>query len=530
MPGSATLTVARYTSALISGALLPLSFAPLSWWPVAVISCASLYILLSDVQFRRALLSCLLYGVGLYATGASWIFVSIHQYGQASAFLSTLLTGVFVTGLGLIFVLPFGLYTIANRSLKPFVRPLLFSAIWVLGEWFRGWFLTGFPWLYLGYGFIDTWLAGWAPLIGVLGISGIVAYSGATIGNSVCRPTDNSVQRSAMDNVMSGDGVLPQYEGWRGTSVTALLVLTLWLCGNLLGNQSWTEPATKTALKVALVQPNNPVLSKWDTRSLPSFLANIRTTTQSLSNHDLVVWPESAIPAVQHKVAEFLVELDNLANEHQVGVITGIPTSSASGKYFNSVIGLGTASGTYQKRHLVPFGEYVPMEGLLRGLINFFDLPMSSFSPGDERQTMIKAGSYNITTAICYEIAYSEMVAKDSKNAHLLLTVSNDTWFGNSLGPHQHLQIARMRALETGKPLIRATNDGITAFISARGEVTDVLTRSASGVLSGLVLPRRGSTPYNRWGSMPTIITSLAIMLWSFALLTADLSRNEHSV
>lgn len=497
--------------------MLPLAFAPLSWWPVAIISCATLYLLLIGLRFRRALLTGLSYGIGLYATGASWVYVSINQYGQASVLLATFLTAIFVIALGFVFALPLSLYAGIARQTRPCFRPLMFAAIWVLGEWLRGWFLTGFPWLYLGYGFIDTWLAGWGPLGGVLAISGIVAFSGAVVGNSLTR-------------VISRDHLLIGSNYCFTTILAALLVMTFWLCGNILSKQSWTQPATKTALKVALVQPNHPVLEKWNGSTLPLLLADIRRQTQNLSNYDIVVWPESAIPAMRYTVTEFLDELDKMAKEHRISVITGIPTASENGEYFNSVIGLGLANGIYRKRHLVPFGEYVPLQNLLRGVISFFDLPMSSFSSGDKQQTLIKVGPYNLATAICYEIAYSGTVAADSNKANILLTVSNDTWFGNSLGPHQHLQIARMRALETAKPLIRATNDGITALISSQGLVTDQLFRAAAGVLRGSVLPRNGSTPYSRWGMLPVILLSFAILLLPFALSGLRFFRPDHLV
>jgi len=445
---------------------------------------------------------CALFGAGLYGTGASWVYVSIHQYGQASVLLATLLTALFAISLGALFALPIFLYAgihLRNRwDHNPIRSSLVFAAIWVLGEWFRGWFLTGFPWLYLGYGFIDTWLAGWAPLGGVLFISGIVAFSGALLGHTLL--------------------IWHRHQQLRAMRMITLLLSTLWLGGHFLQEKTWTQAAATTPLTVALVQPNNPVLTKWGQNTLPTILADIREKTLTLGDHDLIVWPESAIPALQGSVQNWLTELDDLASPQQTALIAGIPNRSDKGEYFNSVIGLGLATGSYQKRHLVPFGEYVPLESLLRGAIAFFDLPMSSFSSGPDQQTLIKIGPYKVASAICYEIAYSAPIAADARHANLLLTISNDTWFGDSLGPHQHLQIARFRALETGKPLLRATNDGITAIIDEHGGVIVKLPRLVADVLSGHIMPRRGATPYSNWGELPVVYACLLIFLWALGL------------
>ena len=303
-----------------------------------------------------------------------------------------------------------------------------------------------------------------------------------------------------------------------------LILATLWLGGSLLQKQEWTQPAAALPLSITLVQPNNPVLTKWNQNTLPAILSDIRTKTVSLAHQDIIVWPESAIPALQHSVQGILDELNDIAIDQQTALVMGLPTST-NNKYFNAVIGLGTATGSYQKRRLVPFGEYVPLEQWLRGAIAFFDLPMSSFSAGADQQALIQIGPYKLATAICYEIAYSGQLAADASEANLLLTVSNDTWFGDSLGPHQHLQIARIRALETGKPLLRATNDGITAFIGAKGQIQSQLPRFSSGLLQGSVMPRMGVTPYTRWGVLP--VASLCLMLLITSLILPLLSRNK---
>ena len=472
-----------YVAAALAGAALPLAFAPFGLWPAAPLTAGILCLLLTGAAPRTAFALAWWFGVGLYGTGTSWIYVSIHTYGAASAPLAILLTGLFTLGMALLFALPFTLcgYLDLRRS-----NGLLlgFPAVWVLGEWLRGWFLTGFPWLYLGYAPLETWLAGWAPVTGVLGMSFGVAVTGAALATLLNRAN--------------------------ALAASALAVSAIWMGGWLLHDRPWTEPGT-AALSVALVQPAQSLAMKWDGAADAAILANFTATNRALTGQDLVIWPETAIPRFRHEVQPFLDREDAWAREQRMGLLLGLPIA-AEGVYYNSFMGLGAAEGTYSKRRLVPFGEYVPLESWLRGVIAFFDLPMSNFSRAPEHQPPITLGELRIAAAICYEIVYPELVATSAGDANLLVTVSNDTWFGASIGPHQHLQMARLRAIETGKPLLRATNDGITAAVDSRGRITASLPQFTPGILRTSVLPRTGTTPFSRHGSAPVVLFSAALL------------------
>lgn len=499
MPAPSTSTLSslqRSGLALVAGAITPLSLAPLSWWPVAILSTACLSLVLRGSRPRTAFALAYWFGLGLFATGASWVYVSIHHYGEASIALASALTLAFIAGLAAVFALPLAIYGLLD-SRHATVALLGFPGLWVLGEWWRGWVLTGFPWLYLGYGHLDTWLAGWAPIGGVVGISGLVAYCGA-LGGGIA----GMLVGRKLSAVTLGTGL-----------VTAVFI---WAGGGFLQNRAWTTPDPGGALSVALVQPAEPQATKWSPRALPDILANFSATTRTLWDHDLIVWPESGIPRLQRYVQGYLDTLDTEASGHGAGLITGIPTEPAPHRYFNSAIALGTAHGAYHKRHLVPFGEYVPLENWLRGAIAFFDLPMSAFASGPRTQPPIALGDIKIATAICYEVVYPDLVAADAGEANILLTLSNDTWFGNSLGPHQHLEMARMRALENGKPMLRATNDGISAVIGAEGKIGNRLPQFQAGVLRAQVTPYRGATPFSHWGSTPAIALGLLLCLLAF--------------
>lgn len=495
------LSTTSFLLVLLSGTLLPLALAPFSWWPTAIFSLSALSFLCRGHGFRGVFALCTVFGIGFYGVGASWVYVSIHNYGHASIALATLLTGLFVVAMALIFALPLSLLGLFHHASTTSTL-LAFPALWVLGEWFRGWFLTGFPWLNVGYGFIDTWLAGWAPLFGVLSLSGVAASSAALLS------------------------LFGEYKKNKTILQKGLVVLILiYASGAYLQTKTWTHPTDKT-LDLALVQPNLPLLEKWRPDELDNILSEFQKTTATLLDQDLVIWPESAIPTLQNNILDFLSKIDSTLKENHVGLLSGIPTNinskvqstPATGQYRNSVISLGQATGSYHKRRLVPFGEYVPMERWLRGTIAFFDLPMSAFSAGAEQQRLIHLGTVQIATAICYEIAYPDLIARDAANANILLTVSNDTWFGDSIGPHQHLQMARMRALENAKPLLRASNDGFSVVISPRGNITEQLPRFEAGILKTQIRPYTGSTPFSRWGSFLIVSLSFSIIILLFLI------------
>ncbi|RLA38333.1 MAG: apolipoprotein N-acyltransferase [Gammaproteobacteria bacterium] len=473
--------------ALLGGALLPLALAPFSWWPVAFFSICSLCFLCRGQNMREVFSISLVFGLGMYGIGTSWVYVSIHDFGHAPAELATPLTALFTFAMAFIFALPLSLFGLFRKA-PPIAVLLAFPALWVLGEWSRSWFLTGFPWLNIGYGFIDTWIAGWAPVTGVMGLSGFIVFCGALIALLT--------EYTASKRVISGG-----------------LIVALLICagGAGLSTLNWSRPSGE-ALKVALVQPDQPLLEKWRDEELKKILIDFKETNEALYDQNLIIWPEAALPTLQNNIEGFLGDIDANLKEEFVGVITGIPSSEGGHQYYNSVIGLGRANGSYQKRRLVPFGEYVPLEQWLRGTIEFFDLPMSAFSAGAEQQAPIVIGKVKIAPAICYEIAYPDLLARDARDANILLTVSNDTWFGDSIGPHQHFQMARMRALENAKPLLRVTNDGITAVIDQRGKVREQLPRFEPGILKTDVTPFTGSTPFNRYGSLPLVGLCFAIL------------------
>ena len=483
--------------AVLAGALVPFSLAPFNLWPLGLLGVTGLALLLQEQSAARAWWRALLFGLGFYTLGTSWVYVSIHGYGNASVPLALLLTGLFVAFMALVFSLPFYIY---GRwfSRHPLGLLSAFPALWLLGEWLRSWLLTGFPWLYLGYGHLDTWLAGWAPVVGVMGLSLILCLTAGLIAYWLqflfCRRQERQDRRP---------------------SRISLLLLLLWPLGLALKPVDWTHPQG-SPLSLGMVQPNIPQELKWDPAFVQPTLDRLKSLSEALWDKDLIIWPEAAIPQVYHQMQPFMEELEVQARASQTGLISGIIYDDLSAGqgwvYHNTLVGLGDAQGLYHKQRLVPFGEYMPLEVWLRGLIDFFDLPTSIITPGPAQQTGLQLGELNIAPFICYEIVYPDQVARDARGSQLLLTVSNDAWFADSIGPLQHLQMAQMRALETGRDLARGTNNGVSALVDHKGRIKARGAQFVEETLSGELQPRTGLTPFMRWGTWPVLILALVLL------------------
>ncbi|WP_163575061.1 apolipoprotein N-acyltransferase [Halomonas faecis] len=466
-------------AALAAGVLTTLSAAPFSLWWLGPVAAGLVYAGLHRLTPGQVALKGWLYGVGLFGSGASWVYVSIHDYGYTGVPLALALTSLFVAGLALFFAVTLWLY---RRLTGPRLAWLSFAGAWVLGEWLRTWLFTGFPWLLLGTAQVDSPLAAWAPVGGVYALSLIVALTGS-LGVECLRR-----------------------RWWAAAPIAAL-----WLAPLALPSQ-WTSPAGEP-LNVALLQGNLPQLIKWTPEGQRTAANTYLELTRELEDgHDLVVWPEAALPMFEAE-ARPILERAQASLPPQTALLTGILQRDGEGLYFNSVIGLGNAEGQYRKTHLVPFGEYLPLEGLLRGAIAFFDLPMPAMTPGPAEQAPIEAAGTRLGNAICYEIIYPDLVASRARDAEILLTVSNDTWFGASIGPLQHLQMARLRALENGRPVVRATSNGVTATIDAQGRVIARAPQFEVATLSAEITPMSGHTPFTRTGSWPAWLLAALLVL-----------------
>ncbi len=492
--------------ALLSGSLITFSLAPFNFWPLAFLAPLLLALLLSSRSTKAAYLCAFFFWLGTFASGASWVYVSIHDFGFTGMPLALAMTALFVSFLALVSGLPFLIYAHFFRA-SPFNFVFSYPALWVLGEWLRSWAFTGFPWLFSGYAHLETPLASWAPVVGIWGLSFISVFCGQALwllGQQYFFRTHTQ-------------------KLFRGTPLCAAIILAIcWLAPIALSNMYWTSSTGKHE-KVAVLQPNISLPKKWNPYYHPQIMAELDEAASQHWDANIQLWPEAAIPSVLHEVEYFVEEINQRALTTHTSIFSGVLYDDRESlDVYNSIIGFGSGSGVYHKQKLVPFGEYVPLEQQLRGLINFFDLPNSVLRVGPiEEKGLLAKGSdgsqFKVSPFICYEIVYPDFVARHAASAELLLTISNDAWFGDSIGPLQHFEMARMRALENQKYLIRATNTGVSAIIDPGGKVLVKTEQFEPTTLSGDIERRTGSTPYARVGSIPMM--TLCFILLGIGLL-----------
>ncbi len=469
-------------SAAVAGALLPLAFAPfhLAW--LAVLSPALFFAVVASAERRRARQAAYLFGLGFYGVGVSWVYVSMAEFGAGGWLVSGVLTVAFIALLALFPVILVMLMQRLAPERGAWQLVLALPLLWVLLEWVRSWLLTGFPWLLLGYSQTDSLLAPVAPVFGVLGVSWLLALLAGCLAWLVLRPSARS-------------------------AVVALATTGVVLALGPMLEREWTQPAGEP-IRAALVQGNMPQDIKWDPAYLRATMDRYRELTEQHWDADLIVWPESAIPILYHQIEHtFLREIAEQAAVHGTDLLLGIPVFDREREqYHNSVVSITGEGGQYHKRHLVPFGEYLPLRSVFGRALDILGAPMADFVPGTVAAP-IRAAGQSIAVSICYEVVFGHEIARLLPAASLLVNVSNDAWFGNSLAPHQHLQMARMRALETGREMLRGTNTGITVFIDHRGRIVERAPQFEAVTLVGAATPRQGTTPYVIWTDWPVLGT-----------------------
>ena len=471
--------------ALLSGALTTFAFAPFSLYPLAVLGPAILFLLLpQQAGFRLGYL----FGLGLLGSGVSWLYVSIAQFGNLGVVAPVMITLLFITFIALLYGLAGWLCQRLGRAEMRLNLLFIYPAVWGLVEWLRDWFLTGFPWLSLGYSQIDGPLAGYAPLLGVYGVSWLVALSAGMLLLLL---------------------IGSRHE--RGLALAGLVLI--WALGGLLDNLRWTTPKGEP-IRVALVQGNIPQKIKWEPDQLLPTLKLFSGLTEQHLDADLVIWPETAVPSLYSMVKEgFIDPLQSMLAKGETELVFGVVVADKERDgYFNAMLSVGTRQDSYFKRHLVPFTEYLPLKWLFDPVVQFFTIPMSNFSAGTAERPLLKVGPHLAGLSICYEDAFGREMIEALPMAEFLINASNDAWFGDSLAPHQHLEIARMRARESGRYLLRSTNTGISAIISPEGGLVAVSPLFARHVLRGEIRSRQGMTFYSVVGNH-AIVLVLIIML-----------------
>lgn len=483
-------------TALLLGAIGTLAYAPFDIWIIAFASSAGLMWAATLEHKKTALWTTFAWSIGYFCTGVNWVSVSMTQFGGVPvmvSYLAVLLLACYLAIYNLLF-------SVISHKLK-LNNPFALAAIFTFTEYLRGVVFTGFPWLQFGYSLIDSPFAGIAPIFGVEGLTFLVIVASSYLVNIVkkeCR-------------IASSFAILA-------------VILSISVATRFLNFVQINEE--KQPLVISLVQGNIEQKMKWDPKH---FNHSVQTYEQlilpHLDNSDVIILPESAIPSLENQIVGILEAWDNLSYQNNSEIIIGTLYENEKQELFNSAVLLGQDKAydlhkneRYNKHHLVPFGEYVPFGSILNWMREVFILPIN-LSQGHFIQNPIIAKNHRFNMAICYEIIFGHQVQQNQKsqNADYLLTITNDAWFGSSIGPWQHFQIARMRALELGKPLLRAANTGITAVVDPKGKVIHQLPQFTADVLTATIQPTKGDTPFKQFGTW--LIYGLSLLCFIGSLL-----------
>ncbi|ORU89706.1 MAG: apolipoprotein N-acyltransferase [Cycloclasticus sp. symbiont of Poecilosclerida sp. M] len=486
-----------YLHALFAGALLPFAFAPYELPFLAVVSLCLLLQLVQHAKPRSSALIGYYFGLGYFGHGIYWVYFSIHHFGNAPLWLAVIIM------LGMVAILAgyiAALCWLVNKFFRQtlWARYLLvFPALWVSFEWFRSILFTGFPWLSLGFSQLNTWLSGWAPVVGVFGVSWGVALTASALF------------------------YLFQSRLIKASQLLAIMLLcAVWGGGLGLSQIGWSEKAGES-IKVALLQGNIPQEIKWMPSFLPRNINIYEDMTLQQTEADLIIWPETAIPAFYHRIeSNVLRRLKLRAETQQQDVVMGLPVlDDARRFYFNGLLSVRQPKEIYFKRHLVPLGEYMPLKPLSTIILKFLNIPLSDFNAGADEQPLLQAAGYPFASSICYEDVFQITSLDGLPEAAYLVNVSNDTWFGDTIAPFQHLEMARMRALESGRYLLRSTNTGLTAIVGPKGELLKQAPMFKRFALTGSLTPMKGATPFVAGGWWLVLALNFVVLLTSLRCL-----------
>ena len=474
--------------ACFAGLLIPLGFAPFHLSGLSILGIALLYAQLQNQTLKQSFLTGFVFGLGFLGFGVSWVYVSIHEYGHLNWLFSGFITLVFVVYLAIYPGLVAFAYTKLVGQSTLLMSSLLFSALWCLGEYLRSTVMTGFPWLLLGFGQIDSPLKFLLPIVGVYGVGFIACLASAFL-------------------ISSARTTLMRRYLW------LLMFIGILVAPSLLRHQQWAT-ISKSPVSVGVIQANLSMRDKWNEALFWTLLDFYRTgIDQLMGEKQLIVLPESAIPLPASYVSDIIDKLHVDASNAGTSILLGIPepTSPEESYYYNSVLSLGSAKGKYLKQHLVPFGEFIPQP--FAGIVRQLGIPFANLKPGSRHQSLIHVHNHPIASLICYELAYPELLRKQLPEAEWIVSISDDGWFGHSLAMYQQLQMAQVLSLQTGRYQVVANNDGLSSIINTEGSLSASLPAFSSGILEANLYPATGLTPWVYFGDKPALMFSAMIIL-----------------
>lgn len=482
----------QFIAALIAGGLLPVAFAPLNVFTLAFLMPALLLFLWLKSSPSRAFWLGFCFGLGLFGVGSSWIYISVHSFGNATGALAAFLTALFILLMSLYPAIQgYLLRKLWRHKSDTLICLCAFPATWVLFEYIRSFLFDGFPFLFLGYSQVDNPLSAFAPLFGVYGLSLIVT-------------------------LISGALVLltRQVAASRKIIGMAIIIMCTGL-GLAFHNHYWTKPNSKP-IQMSLVQGNIPQQMKWNPDQLMAIINSYQELTQRHWSSRIIIWPEAAVPFFPDQLPNFFDNLNKQAKLHNTTIVVGAPLiNKTTQRYYNGLLLLGNCHGTYRKRHLVPFGEFIPLKSVFGRIMKKLNVPMADLSPGPQSQPPLLIDGIPIAAFICYETAFPIEALREMQGKQLAINIVDDAWFGHSFAAAQQLQMTQMRALETGRYMAVTANTGITALINPLGKITQQLPIDTKAVLTVKATAMIGNTPLMRTEYYPVWFAMLIMLLLS---------------
>ncbi|MEP6941571.1 MAG: apolipoprotein N-acyltransferase [Betaproteobacteria bacterium] len=496
-------------AALLLGAATVFGFAPFEWPALPILTLGALFALWQHAHSpRRAAWIGFAFGIGLFGAGVSWVYVALSTFGDMPAVLAAIGTAGFCAYLALFPAAAGALCARLAPQGSP-ARLALAATLWTLAEWLRGWLLSGFGWLAAGYAQTGHALEGFAPLGGVF----LVTLAMAAIAALLVLALQSLERRAWFDAVFA---------------VAAIAVV--FVAGVASSTLEWSRAAGEP-VAVSLVQGNIEQAQKFDPAYRDKTLLTYAELARAAKGR-LIVLPESALPMFADEVtAEYVTILREAALRNGGDLMLGLfffePRAGPDedDRYFNSVVSVGSATAQrYSKHHLVPFGETIPGKAVFGWFIRrVLAIPLADQTPGPDYQEPFAVAGERVAVNICYEDAFGGELARRAVEATMFVNVTNDAWYGRSLAAEQHEQIAMMRALETSRPMLRATNTGITSIIDHRGREIARLPWFTRGILEGRIAGRSGATPYVRFGD--ALVVAIALAIAAVAVFLARLRR-----
>ena len=485
--------------ALICGLIFSFGFAPFDYWLLSILSISVLYKNIKRMPPKEAFYTGYWFGFGTWLTGISWLYVSIHYHGNIGIIGSSLLILIFISILsiysGFLLLLNNFLRLASPQNLAFLTLPIS----WVVIEIIRSYLFTGFPWLISGTMLADTFIDGYTPIIGAQGNTFFIILLGVLISL-----------------------IYDSFQQKRPALFSSFLFIIILIPSTLLRSFEWTS--AEDNIQISLYQPNLTLSDKWSQFGILKTQGMIEQSIEDSEEGDLIVFPETALILSEKDNKPFMDLIKHKSSKKNLTLVTGIVEREGNLRIRNRLQAIGSIDTHYDKVKLVPFGEFIPFERYLGSLLDIIGLNLTNTVPGYEIKP-INTGNLRISPSICYEIAFDELIRKTAKDSNILLTVSNDTWFGRSIGPIQHLEIAQNRALEHKKPLIRSTNSGISAIISRNGQIIEKQEYFEEKSIKGTVILYSGNTIYSKFGNWPLKI--ILVIYLSLIVINKVFKRNS---